>query len=76
MEGLKRLVEHTKEGVKELDQIEEIVTSEKCVYNTLLDCINIDKVLSIAHIGDSGEFCTLCLKAQLVRELRLLRVTS
>ncbi len=63
--------------MESLKDVEEgVVKREPCIYCTQLDCINIDKVLAMARVETSEQFCGLCLKARLVREIKLLRVVG
>ena len=65
---------------EKLDQIEEFgVVHSKCKYNSLLECINQNMMVKSKMIVEPtwvNAYCTNCLRSQLVRELRLLRVTS
>ena len=54
---------------EELTQMEEEVQIDhRCGYNRAIECVNEDRI--------EVTYCTNCLRAQLVRELRLIRVTS
>ena len=61
---------------EELRDMEEgIVKQKHCYYCSQLDCIN---VVAISDIGVDlvAKFCALCLRARLVREIKLLRITG
>lgn len=54
--------------MESLKDVEEVEVEARCGYNKALECVNEDRI--------EITYCTNCLRAQIVRELRLLRVTG
>ena len=66
---------------EELHQMEEgVVDQEPCVYCSQLDCIAIDTMNELCGKVEAVEvrisYCTNCLRARLVREIKILRITG
>lgn len=64
------------EEIAQSGAIEEVERVPFCRFNSSLDCINESVMRTVDDVNRANIFCTNCLRSQLVRELKLLRVTG